>query len=213
MDAPTGRPRRPPHVLGDDQHGENVAQPLDQIRGKLTGVVVFNEAQKPSMLNASDPHAGNVRRNRTGVKASPTLGGGPAARSPSARNPRALSAAQGRGGASEKTEGVRTATGDLVRRPWLRVCAGAMPEKPKRPPRTPVGPPRTPARRPPGTAKSRNRSRLPLDLVSHIRNADLSRDWGAVTRGRVHIGIGNGRRMPVTRVAGPSPARAPSVLP
>ena len=68
MDAPTRWPDNLGYVLGDDQRRENVAQPFCQVWAKLSGVVIFDEAQKPSMLNASDPHAGNVRRDRTGVK-------------------------------------------------------------------------------------------------------------------------------------------------
>ena len=68
MDAPPRRATDLGHVLGDEEHGENMAQPLDQIRGKLSGVVVFDEAQKPAMLNAPNLHLGNVRLDRTGVK-------------------------------------------------------------------------------------------------------------------------------------------------
>ena len=68
MDAPARRATDLGHVLGDEEHGENIAQPLDQIRGKLSGVVVFDEAQKPAMLNAPNLHLGAVRLDRTGVK-------------------------------------------------------------------------------------------------------------------------------------------------
>jgi hypothetical protein len=57
MDAPTRWPDNLGYVLGDDQRRENVAQPFCQVWAKLSGVVIFDEAQKPSMLNASDPHA------------------------------------------------------------------------------------------------------------------------------------------------------------
>ena len=68
MDVPARRATDLGHVLGDEEHGENIAQPLDQIRGKLSGVVVFDEAQKPAMLNAPNLHLGDVRLDRTGVK-------------------------------------------------------------------------------------------------------------------------------------------------
>jgi hypothetical protein len=68
MDAPARRATDLGHVLGDEEHGENIAQPLDLIRGKLSGVVVFDEAQKPAMLNAPNLHLGDVRLDRTVVK-------------------------------------------------------------------------------------------------------------------------------------------------
>ena len=76
MNAPAGRPDNLGHVVGDDQRGEDVAQPLRKVRPKLPAVVVLDEAQKPSMLNAPDPHASNVRRDRTDVKASRRPQGG-----------------------------------------------------------------------------------------------------------------------------------------
>ena len=56
MNAPAGRPDNLGHVVGDDQRGEDVAQPLRKVRPKLPAVVVLDEAQKPSMLNAPDSH-------------------------------------------------------------------------------------------------------------------------------------------------------------
>jgi hypothetical protein len=47
MDATARRSADLGHVLGGDQHGENVAQPLHQVRGKLPRVVSSMRRRSP----------------------------------------------------------------------------------------------------------------------------------------------------------------------
>jgi len=56
VNAPSGGTGNRIHVRRRNEHRQNVAEPLHEIGTKLAGIVVLNETQKSSVLNAVDNH-------------------------------------------------------------------------------------------------------------------------------------------------------------
>ena len=63
MNTPARRASHAVHVRGHDQHSQNFADSIDQIRRDAALIVILNETSEPSMAHAADIHV----RQRTSV--------------------------------------------------------------------------------------------------------------------------------------------------
>jgi hypothetical protein len=68
MHLPARRALNRVRIGGGDQRRENVAQASHEVGAQFAAVVVFDQTQKPAMLDAPDYHRWSVRSNRTLVK-------------------------------------------------------------------------------------------------------------------------------------------------
>jgi len=76
MYPPAGRAFHAGHVVDADEGGHHIADAFDEIAAQPAGIVLFNKAFQPFMVDAPNPHTITVRFCRTIVKPMPYQFGG-----------------------------------------------------------------------------------------------------------------------------------------